>query len=137
MPAKGKRAPAGAPDHQQLLRQIILLVVGFAIAVALIAYDLLANEDAPGSLFYLGLVILAILGFLGARWVFTSTEAFTSMAVAELPPFWLLIYVLVTTAMIVLLPVALIILLVRYAVARRRFLRQAAGARRTGSVFLD
>ena len=112
--------------HQQLLRQIIILGVGLVVAGALIGFDIGLTEGGPGWPFYLGLVLLAVLGLFGARWVFTSAEALTSSAVAELPPFWLVIYILAIVALIVLLPVAIVILAIRYWIARARFQRNAA-----------
>jgi predicted membrane channel-forming protein YqfA (hemolysin III family) len=122
-------------EHQKLLRRIVILGVGILIAGALIGFDVVATESAPGVPFYLGLVLLAVLGFLTAGWLFTSVESLTNSVVSEFPPFWLLIYLFVTAAMIVLLPVALVILIVRYFMARHRFLQDASSkpAGNTGS----
>ncbi|NIA68886.1 hypothetical protein HBA54_09805 [Pelagibius litoralis] len=92
----------------------------------LIAGDLLTYFQEPGVLFYSGLAVLAVSGFLAAAWVFGAVEALTSTAISEFPPLWLLIYSLAVILLIVLLPLALMILGFRYRRARRRFNQEEA-----------
>ncbi len=112
------------PEHRKLLRKIAVLGVGMVLAYALIGTDLTLCPAEPGTAFYAGLGLLAVLGFFSAAWVFTGTEALTSSAVAEFPPLWFLFWVLAAIALMALLPVALVVLLVRYARAKARFARE-------------
>lgn len=120
------------PEHQRLLRKILILTVGLIVAWGMIGFDVWGASTGPSGLFYSGLVLLAILGFFAAGWVFVYAESFTNSIVSEFPPFWLLIYVLVVAALIVLLPVAIAVLAVRYWIARRRFSQQNAENRAGG-----
>lgn len=111
------------PEHVMILRKIAILAIGLALAYTLLAVDLLFLEAAgPGALFYAALAMLAGLGFYAAGWVFGVVEALTSTAAGEFLPLMILIWVLAIAAMVVLLPLALLVLVVRYWRARRRFL---------------
>lgn len=114
------------PRHQRLLRKIFALGAGMVLGYALIGLDLTLCPAAPGTAFYAGLGLLAVLGFFGAAWVFTAAEALTSSAVAEFPPLWLLFWALAVVALIVLLPVALLVLVFRCFRARRDFDQEQA-----------
>ena len=109
------------PEHQRILRKIFALSAGMLVGYGLIAGDYLIRLEEPGGLFYSGLAVLAVSGFFAASWVFWGVEALTSTALSEFPPLWLLICCLVVILLIALLPIALIILLVRYGRARHRF----------------
>lgn len=109
------------PEQKTLLRKIAVLGVGMVLAYGLIGMDLTLCPTEPGTAFYGGLGLLAVLGFLSAAWVFTATEALTSSAVAEFPPLWFLFWVLAVVALMALLPVALAVLIVRYVRAKARF----------------
>ncbi|WP_299393201.1 hypothetical protein [Pelagibius sp.] len=108
------------------MRKIAVLGVGMVLAYGLIGLDLTLCPAEPGTGFYAGLGLLAVLGFFSAAWVFTGTEALTSSAVAEFPPLWFLFWVLAVIALMALLPVALIVLFARYLKAKARFARERA-----------
>lgn len=116
------------PEHQRILRKILVLSAGMLVGYGLIAGDYLIRLEEPGGLFYGGLAVLAASGFFAAAWVFWAVEALTSSALAEFPPLWLLICCLVVILLIALLPLAVSILLVRYWRARRRFYREQANS---------
>jgi len=112
------------PKHQRLLRKIFVLGIGMILAYVLIGLDMTLCPATPGAAFYAGLGLLAVLGFFAAAWVFTATEAITSSAVAEFPPLWFLFWILAVVAMVLLLPVALGLLIVRYWRAKLHFDQQ-------------
>ncbi|HIC82059.1 MAG TPA: hypothetical protein EYH07_06410 [Kiloniellaceae bacterium] len=117
------------PEHQALLRKIAILTTGLVVAYTMIAFDLLFGAaGGPGALFYAALAMLVGLGLYAAAWVFGVVEALTSTALTEFPPLVIIIWGLAIAALIVLLPLALPVLIVRYWRARRRFLAGTSGS---------
>ncbi|WP_299398850.1 hypothetical protein [Pelagibius sp.] len=111
------------PEHQALLRKIVVLTTGLVVAYAMIAFDLLFGAaGGPGVLFYAALAMLAGLSLYAAGWVIGVVEALTSTALTEFLPLAILVWVLAITAVVLLLPLALPVLAVQYWRARRRFL---------------
>lgn len=113
-------------EHQRILRTIWFLSAGLVLACALIAADLLLCAAGPGWPFYLGLATLAVSGFFGARWFLTTVEAFTGFDSLGSLFLTLLVWILAVAFMIVLLPVTIVIMAIRYRIARKRFLREVA-----------
>ncbi len=113
-------------EHQRILRKILALSAGLVLASALIAADLLLCAAGPGWPFFLGLATLAVSGFFGARWFLATVEAFTSYDSLGSLFLTLLVWILAVAFMLVLLPIVIVVMLVQYWIARKRFMEEAA-----------
>ena len=115
------------PYHQILLRKLVIITIGSLIGFTLVLMSF-QFEKEPGYLAISGIFIIAVLGFTSARWVLAAIETVTGFTFFLSGRAVIFLYAMGTALAPLILPLGLIILLVQYMLARRRYLKESTAS---------
>ena len=113
--------------HERLLHRILWTTGGLVIAYSLIAVGSFTDLPDTTSYFLSGMGLLCVVSLFSARWIFLFADPGGYMSDLESLPLLLLIWILTAAFMIVILPAALIYMIIKYWILRRRFEQENAG----------